>query len=269
MNPRHALTRLIPLTSLRHFYHLLRSFEREAYHLETLRECLRRTDKLQGMIQSSFDHFKLYDNHTEGFRPIGGVLTEARLQNPDIANQLLVAISKGDVTTPSNPTLEFDFVDCDISPHRTTSSHYEDGRSGRAAGIGGVDVLLSSRLDRLPCIGEIKAQTDRNPFLGFIQSLTYAVELSTSFQRTRLDLSYPGRFSWPENGPWIDICLLLIRYPVDDANAEFLEMTGRLAEKLMVPGTPAARLIRRVSCLLTDFDQQDIVNFKPAFLYGA
>jgi hypothetical protein len=34
---------------------------------------------------------------------------------------------------------------------------------------------LASRDDQLLIVGEVKADTDHNPFLGLIQSLTYAV----------------------------------------------------------------------------------------------
>ena len=196
-------------------------------------------------------------------------MTAARSENADPANRLLGLIANGATTVPTRPDLEFDFVDYEVSPVRTTRSEFENGQAATKTGKGGIDVLLANRVDRLPAVGELKANTDRNPFLGFIQSLTYAVELSTPAQRARLDRSYPGRFAWPDTGPVIDICLLLIRYPDDRPHTEFLDLVRQIVEKLAVPGSPFTSIVRRVTCFHTNMDAVDRAEFRVAFTLPA
>jgi hypothetical protein len=264
-----ALRRLIPLTSLRHFYDRLRDFVSDAFHREAARECLRRPDRVQELIAGSVRHFTLYDNREEPFRPGPVGLTDARTENSDLANRVLGLIARSEASVPSCRELEFDFVDYEVSPIRTTGSEFENGESAKRSGRGGVDVLLANRVDRLPAVGELKADTDRNPFLGLIQALTYAAELSTPSQRARLAASYPDRFVWPEVGPFIDIDLLLIRYPDDRAHAEFLDLVRGLVERLVVPGSPFANLVRGVACFRTDVNIADRAEFAVEFVLPA
>ena len=263
-----TLRRLIPVTPLRHFYDRLRDFESQSFHREALRECLRRPDQLQKLIAASVRHFGLYDNREETFHDRIPGLTAARAENSDLANRTLRLMALGAVGVPSHPALElkFDFVDYDVSPIRTTESEFENGIPATGSGRGGVDALLAARDGRLPIIGELKADTDRNPFLGFIQSLTYAVELSSTSQRSRLEAAYPKRFAWPERGPYIDIALLLIRYPNDPAKVEFLKLVRGLVEKLAVPDTPFSHLVRRVLCLRTEMTTPESVEFAVEFV---
>lgn len=261
-----TLRRLIPVTQLRHFYDRLRDFESQSFHREAVRECLRRPDQLQKLIAASVRHFGLYDNREETFHERTPGLTVTRTENSDLANRTLGLLARGAVGVPSHPELKFDFVDYEVSPIRTTGSEFENGIPATRSGRGGVDALLAARIDRLPIIGELKADTDRNPFLGFIQSLTYAVELSTPAQRSRLAAAYPDRFAWPEHGPYIDIALLLIRYPSDPGKLEFLHWVRGLVEQLAVPDTPFSHLVRRVSCLRTEMTTPEYAEFTVDFV---
>lgn len=262
-----ALRRMIPLTPLRHFYHRLRDFVSDSFHPQAARECERRPSCVQDLVAASLEHFGLYDNRDEGFRPAPGGLTEDRAASQHEANRLLGLIVKGRCVVPSCPRLEFEFVDYEVSPIRTTRSEFENGRPATDSGKGGIDVLLANRLDRLPGVGEAKASTDRNPFLGFIQALTYAVELSTVPQRARLDRFYPGRFAWPESGPFIDITLLLARYPDDAKHAEFLGVIDRITCKVLVPGSPFGTVVRRVACLKSEMTDPGEASFGVAFVH--
>lgn len=261
-----TLRPLIPLTPLRHFYDRLRDFESRAFHREAARECVRRPDRVQELIAASVRHFELYDNRDEGFHDRSPGLTGARGENGDLANRTLSLMARGAASVPSHPELEFEFVDYEISPIRTTGSEFEDGTPGTRSGRGGVDVLLANRAGRLPAVGELKADTDRNPFLGLIQELTYAVELSTPAQRVRLAAAYPNRFRWPEAGPFIDVVLFLIRYPSDPGHAEFLELIRKLASRLAGPDTPFSRLVRRVVCLGTDMNTSEGADLAVRFV---
>ena len=115
-------------------------------------------------------------------------------------------------------------------------------------------------------VGEEMLDPDRNPFPGFIQSLTYAVEISTPAQRSRLAAAYPGRFAWPEGGPYIDIALLLIRYPNEPGKVEFLHSVRGLVEQLAVPDTPFSQLVRRVLCLRTEVTTPECAEFVVEFV---
>jgi hypothetical protein len=210
-------------------------------------ECLRRPDQLAEMVLSSYRHFAHYDNHLESFhsRIAQGALTDLRDANRQLANVFVQQVVANSVTVSAGPRLNFSFVDFEISPVRTTRSEFETGDPGRR-GRGGLDLLLANRDDQLPIVGEVKADTDRNPFLGLIQSLTYAVELSTVPQRDRLARHYPGRFTLIESGPWVDIYLFLLRYPTDDDSQRFLTLTDQIAEQIVSADSPVASIVRRI-----------------------
>lgn len=267
---RDSLKRLIPITALRSYYGLLRRFPSTAFHLHAARECLRRPDQLAKLVETSLVHASLYDNGGEHFhaRTGQGALSFARKGNNVLANQLLRLLVDGNCEVASSPHLEFDYVDYEICPLRTTKSEFEDGRVGKSS-RGGVDLLLANRADQLPAIAEIKADTDRNPFLGLIQALTYAVEVGTVTQRTRLDHFYRGRFAWDQAGPALDLYLLLLRYPGDQIHAEFFHMTEKIAGHLLEPGSPVSRLVRRIVALHTPVDRDDRVIFTVGFAHGS
>src|SRR4051794_39698214 len=103
---RHDATmrRLIPKTALWHFYTLLRRFGSTAFHLQAAKECLRRPDQLEEMIEFSLEHASLYDNTEEGFheRSEQGTLSAARSGNSDAANRLLRRVVAGEYELPDN-----------------------------------------------------------------------------------------------------------------------------------------------------------------------
>ncbi len=262
------IARLIPVTELRHFYRTLRRFGSKAFHRQAAMECKRRPDQLAEMVLSSYRHFAIYDNQNEGFhdRPPGAV-TRLRKASRQLANIFVNRVATNSVTVDSAPHLNFSFVDFEISPIRTTRSEFETGASGRG-GRGGVDLLLANRDDQLPIVGEVKADTDRNPFLGLIQSLTYAVELSTAPQRDRLARHYPGRFTLIETGPWVDIYLFLLRYPADDDSQRFLTLTDQIAERIVSADSPVASIVRRIVGLHCPMTSDALQDCTIAFSHG-
>ena len=132
---------------------------------------------------------------------------------------------------------------------------------------GGMDLLLCNHTDQTPVIGEIKADTDVNPLLGLIQSLMYAVELSTPAQRARLCTYYPGKFTENDTGPSIDISLILLRFPQDPMSQEFLNLTSRLSASLMAD-CAVASLIRRIAALETPMSPSGLDNLTVTFAHG-
>jgi hypothetical protein len=132
-----------------------------------------------------------------------------------------------------------------------------------------VDELLVGVGDRFPVLVEAKGVTDRNLFLGLIQALTYAVEFSTSPQRERLNRTYPGRFAWSDDGPVLDIYLILAGTPRSRDHSTFLGLVDDICGSLLTPGTPVAGMVRRIACLETDLSGSDAVPFSIAFHHPA
>ena len=130
-----------------------------------------------------------------------------------------------------------------------------------------MDLLLCNHTDQTPVIGEIKADTDVNPFLGLIQSLMYAVELSTPAQRARLCTYYPGQFAESDTGSGIDISLILLRYPQDPLSQEFLSLTSRLSASL-VADHAVAGIIRRIVAMETPMSSTGLDNLTVTFAHG-
>lgn len=270
MRHQQSLLRLIPITALRHLYELLRDFPKEEFQLAVAKEFCRRPEQLANLVDDSRKHFALYDNRDEGFhdRQIQGLLTEPMLSSGHLANTLVQELVRSMAKVTSATQYEFQLVDYGISPLRTTRSEFESGESGRSSGAGGMDLLLSNKKDRTPIVGEIKADTDVNPFFGLIQSLMYAVELSTPPQRARLNQFYPERFAENSTGPGIDIYLILLRYPQDKMSQEFLSLTNQFAANLMADNNPVSGIIRRIVALENPMSPTNLNNFTVAFAHG-
>ena len=273
MRNQPSLQRLIPVTALRHLYRLLRDFPMEEFHLAVARELCRRPEQVAKLVAESREHFTLYDNRDEGFHNRGteGHLSDRMLNNGQLANMLVHQLvgSEGKVAkVEAAPQYDFRYVDYQISPLRTTRSEFENGESGQSSGAGGMDLLLSNHQDRTPIVGEIKADTDVNPFLGLIQSLMYSIELSTPSQRTRLQKAYPDRFAELSSGPGIDIYLILLRYPTDKVSQEFLSLTGEMSAFLMAKDCPISNIVRRIVAVQSPMSPTNLNHFTVAFAHG-
>ena len=273
MRNQPPLRRMIPITAIRHLYRLLRDFPMAEFHLAVARELCRRPEQMAKLIAESREHCTLYDNRDEGFHNRGteGLLSDRMLGNGQLANMLvqqLVGIEGKVAKVEGEPQYDFRYVDYQISPLRTTRSEFENGESGQSSGAGGMDILLSNQEDRTPIVGEIKADTDVNPFFGLIQSLMYAVELSTPSQRTRLQKAYPDRFAGLSTGPGIDIYLILLRYPKDMVSQQFLTLTGEMSAYLMAKDCPISNIVRRIVALQSPMSPTNLNQFTVAFAHG-
>ncbi len=132
---------------------------------------------------------------------------------------------------------------------------------------GGIDILLANTHDRLPVVAEVKGATDRNLFLGLIQALTYAVELSTLQQRKRMGRAYPEKFAWPPDGPVLDIYLLLVGTPTSRFHPAFLDLVNLISSELLAPDMAVARIVRRIACLKADPAGTADPSFSVVFLH--
>lgn len=268
MRTNDSLKRMIPLTALRHFYELLRRFPSFAFRLQAARECVRRPEQLQELVQASSDHFAHYENAEEPFHfRSQGELTADRFADDSIASHLLRNVIAGACSVPEAPLLDFDYVDYEVSPIRTTGSQFENGITGRRSGTGGIDLLMANRSDRLPIVAEVKVETDTDPFFGLIQALLYTVEMTSPSQMARIARFYGNHFTIPEDGPLVDVYLMLVTYPDDEKHAESLQLTDQLAGFLLTDGTPVARLVRRLVCLETSSVDKGTVAFTVRFAH--
>ena len=265
------MKRLIPTTALRHLYRLLRDFPKEEFHLAVATEFTRLPKKVAKLVAESREHFALYDNRGEAFHRRGpdGVLTSSRLNSKHMADRLVVELvaSKDRPAECKDTKLNFRYVDYDIGTLRTPRSEFESGKSAERAGTGGVDLLLSNAHDRTPIVGEIKADTDVNPFFGLIQCLMYAVELSTESQRARLNLSYPERFADGTAAPGIDLYLFLLKYPQDPLSKSFLTLTDQLSASLMADNMLGLGFIRRIVAVESSMSESSSNSFSVAFAH--
>ena len=180
-------------------------------------------------------------------------------------HKLLHHVTRHGIRVPLHPELDANFVDYELSPIRTTGSEYENGI--RSQGGGGVDILLTNAVDRLPVVVEVKGATDQNLLLGLIQSLTYAVEFSTLSQRERMMQIYPEQFAWYPDGPALDIYLLLAGTPKSRHHPAFLGLVDGICSEILVPGTAVARMVRRIACLSSESTTTGDVSYSVAFVH--
>ena len=265
MNSPLRSPKLIPLTSMRNFYEVLRRFPSYQFHLSAVRECLRVPEKLDEMIQDSVDHVAQYKNEGERFHDRGtdGAPTEACRGSKHLSNRITCRIVDRQFSLDM-PKLQFDYVDYEIGPLRTTGgTKFENGKNSSS---GGIDLLLTNRRDSVPIIGEVKAEKDATLFLALIQSLTYAIELMADSQRTRLQSAYPNRFKIHQDGPFVDIYLIQVRAPEDEWSERFLTAVDELASRVLKEPS-AGSLLRRIVCLETPLPDDGAAEFSVRFCH--
>jgi hypothetical protein len=155
------------------------------------------------------------------------------------------------------PNLGVDYVEREVSVIRTTNrAQWDDpearGSAGRALQP---DLLLATRADRTPAIGEIKItkagtnQTDKDPFAALVQALAGVAHLATESQYERLLKHFPQAQFRPQKGsePELDLYLVAVAHDITITDIE--EMTGaveRLGRKL-TSDPRVARTLRRIA----------------------
>jgi hypothetical protein len=148
-------------------------------------------EKLIELYKRSFQHVaRVYDNLKESMasgstRKPPPVVSGPLSKTTDVVSWLAKSIPK---TVISRPDFDFEYVDREISPLRTTSSMYDTQMPAYRSGTGGLDFIGWNRHSNLPVLGEIKVESDQNPFYALIQLLTYLSEISTPKQIERINL---------------------------------------------------------------------------------
>jgi hypothetical protein len=157
--------------------------------------------------------------------------------------------------------LDFRVVDYEVSPLRTEGALFESGKKGKSSGAGGLDLLLQASDGDVPIVAEIKAPGDTNMFLALVQTLTYAVELTTPNQLERLRRSYPVHFRQLPLGAKCDIYIIYFA----GHSPRLLKETMRIADKLMADlGCPISRRVRRIAFIQASLPKEK-TETKPTF----
>jgi hypothetical protein len=155
------------------------------------------------------------------------------------------------------PELDFDFVDREIFPLRSTTIPV-DGRGARRS----IDVLLRDD-NGFPIVGEVKVAGDSPTYYALVQALMYAAELSSESQLRRLAKHY--EFVIPEGQAAITIYLIAHAAPESGTyRGKSLEASKAIVEKLMDDPRITA-VIRHFACLESTLDADGRLSFKHLF----
>ena len=191
------IKKIVPATELRHYYKFMSQLKAST---ETQRNIL--NDQLRGnnfnnivkLYHSSYDHIKeIYNNPNEPIFDItrhsrktsSGVLPAKSIKSDEDVISVFLNSKQSIVLT--NPIYNFEYIEREISPLRTTNAIHENGKSANKSGTGGIDFIGWNLNNNIPILGEIKVNNDQNPFYALIQLLTYLSEISTPNQIDRLN----------------------------------------------------------------------------------
>jgi len=180
----------IPVTKIREFYKLLKYFSTNT-EIEILNDFNRSKNftNLIEIYEESKVHFRKFCS-VEKF--IGDNKRNPLPKSPqEITNTehvVSVLKNRGINSITNNSSLDFKYIEREISPLRTTGGvHFETGKSRNSSGSGGLDFIGWNIENNLPILGEVKVKDDKNLFYAIIQLLTYLSELKTKNQIKRIN----------------------------------------------------------------------------------
>jgi hypothetical protein len=238
-------------TRLRCFYEELHYFS-TATHQEMCNDFLRalratRKPTLANWFMEAFQARTSFDNVCQPFlneeslqirKPIG---PDARGDNRII--HLLSTKQAIQVTGLPNE-YQFQYVERQVPPLRV------EGSGQPTSGAGGIDFI--GRRGVVPILGEVKLDTDQNPFYAFIQLLTYLSEMATPKQIERAN-------RWSLFGgnigrcPSFDLHIILADFNDRGEKGQLVEPTRQLAlefkRRLLADFPDIAGVLGNVLCL--------------------
>jgi hypothetical protein len=169
--------KIVPSTKLRALYESLTSLHLSTATQNRIMQDLLVKDNHKGLVklfEESYEHIKTYDNINEPIinlnakrKPIQ-VTTSIKSTNDVISH--FQSNNKKVCVAPS--IYDFEYIEREVSPLRTTNAIYENQLSARRSGTGGIDFIGWNTSRNLPVLGEIKVKDDQNPFYALIQLLT-------------------------------------------------------------------------------------------------
>lgn len=182
----------VPKSDIRCFYESLKVFstETQKYMLKDLNR-KNNYNKLVGLYKKSYNRIVIYNNPNE---PMLDKSNSKRKQLPITIKRIkntvevvsVISTHKPSISV-SNPKYDFEYIEREINPLRTTNGIYDTGLKASASGTGGLDFIGWNLNSNLPILGEIKVAGDQNPFYALIQLLTYLSEISTPNQINRIN----------------------------------------------------------------------------------
>jgi hypothetical protein len=252
-----AADRLVP-TQMRQFNDSLHSLkEQEQTALAELH-----AEDPERLI-SRFDHsVQTVARYPVMAEPFHGARSEAwmeKVREPVTSTTTFVAelAAAGNHQVVDFSELDFDFVDREVFPLRSTSIPI-DGRGARRS----VDLLLRAS-NGLPIVGELKVAGDSPPYPALIQALMYSTEFSSESQLERLADHYD--FIIPADQPVISIYLIAHEAPERGTyRRRSFEATKVIVEKLMAD-CRVAYVIRHFAYLESSIDGAGRMVFKHLF----
>lgn len=268
-------SRIVPITPLRHLYREMRNVQgNPVERFNALRDRLgwdsAGLPNRHGPIGSAFvselflrsrSHMARYINDGEGFyKP--GYRPQWDEQNT-FANRFVELAANAQIQF-NDGAPEFDFVDYEISPIRTTRSCWENGRSAMDSGAGGMDLLLKSQHENtwLPAVGEIKACTETvGPTFALMQALTYAAELVTVSQWERLNRhsEHFREICTPTMSPRVDVFLI---FEEPNQDTEDFQYAQTIARGLLQEGNNRLQSVRRIIFLKCCIENDEIAHLE-------
>jgi hypothetical protein len=248
---------LVP-TQLRRYYEALHALKEQEH--TTLAELHAKDPaRLIGRFVNSLKTVASYPAITVPFHGVRSERWKAEAGRPVTSTTSFTAnlAAEGHHRVAGHPDLDFDFVDREIFPLRSTERALE-ARSTRVS----IDLLLRDR-DACPVVGELKVADDSPTYVALIQALAYAVELSGPDQLRRLAEAYG--FRPPDFGPAIGIYLIGYNAPVSGEyrKASFAASTV-IAEKLMAD-TRVNSVIKCIAYLEATSTNDGALNFERLF----
>lgn len=188
------MKKIVPSTKLRAFYEFLSSLRLRTETQKCIMDDLTRKDiykRLVKLFDQSYNHIEsTYDNTNEPFfnpnanrKPI---IYKTSLKSTNDVISHFLSNNKKLFVVPS--MYNFEYIEREVSPLRTTNAIFANGKSAKSSGTGGLDFIGWNASKNLPVLGEIKVDTDQNPFYAIIQLLTYLSEISTPKQIDRINI---------------------------------------------------------------------------------
>ncbi len=209
----------IPETRLRRYYRCIHEFDKAL--MVGLADFYQNNVKaLEKLWNDSRKRFDVYENHA-------GWGQGKRKDLPSPPRHLREIKSTNVFTAFVKQAMKdgdfqgFTFVEREINPMRARNAVFADGTPATKSGKGGIDLLLAS--NSTPVVGEVKVKRDKNVFFALLQAMTYAVELSTPKQMSRLRKHFPDSFQNLDlAGGKVNIALFLVN-PVKDPTRKPVE----------------------------------------------
>ena len=217
---------VVPVTKLRDYYEGLKKLDQNSHEILAKGIC-ENLGLLESLWEKSRKTFSEYENTNKWANDENG-----RRELPVAPDSLDKVGSTNQFTSffiehgmNGNDSLKYVFRE--INPWRTRGGVFKNGKPATKTGKGGIDLLLSN--NGVPVVGEVKVKSDKNAFFALIQSLAYAVELSTKNQQKRLKATFPNAFEEiVEDEPKIEIAIIL----VNKTSQLTLEATKQLVNKI-------------------------------------